>query len=570
MRCKDNFGPHQMAAPAAIAAIPRRRRRVDPWVVSATVIAVAIALPVLVVAASVAIPAGEVWSHLAATVLPLYVANSMWLMLGVGAGVAVLGAGTAWLVTMTRFPGSRVLEWALLVPLAVPAYVIAYAYASLLDVGGPLQATMRGSWGIARPDLLLPDIRSLWGAILVLTLVLYPYVYLLCRAAFVDQSTALLEASRMLGRGPWRSFFTLALPMARPAIAGGIALALMETLSEFGAMQHFGVQTFVTGIVRTWQGLGETAAAAQLAAILMLFVLALILLERWSRGHRRYAHGAGAYRAIAVPQLHGARAVAAAAACAIPVVLGFVVPAASLAWLIWQDPEIALATPLTALARNSFTLATTGAAVIVVVAIVVAYAMRLRGGPFVAAAGRVAALGYAIPGAVIAVGIMLPFAWIDNRIDAWLRATFGISTGLILSGTVVAVLFGYLVRFLALALNAVEASLARVTPNMDGAARMLGASSWGILRRVHAPLIAGGVLSAAIMVFVEIMKELPATLLMRPFDFNTLAVQTYQFASDERLTEAAGPALLIVAVGLLPVIALARRIAHTRPGASPP
>jgi iron(III) transport system permease protein len=341
-------------------------------------------------------------------------------------------------------------------------------------------------------------------------------------------------------------------------------------LSEFGAMQHFGVQTFVTGIVRTWQGLGEPAAAAQLAAILMLFVLALILLERWSRGHRRYEHGAGAYRAIAVPRLHGLAAVAAATACTIPVVLGFVVPAGALAWLMWEDPEIALATPLTALARNSLILAVAGAAIIVAVAVVVAYAMRLRGGPVVAAAGRVASLGYAVPGAVIAVGVMLPFAWIDNRIDAWLRATLGISTGLLLSGTVVAVLFGYLVRFLAVALNAVEASLARVTPNMDGAARMLGASSWGVLRRVHAPLIAGGVLSAAIMVFVEIMKELPATLLMRPFDFNTLAVQTYQFAADERLAEAAGPALLIVAVGLLPVIALARRIAHTRPGASLP
>jgi iron(III) transport system permease protein len=547
-----------------------RAGRVDPWIVIATAIAGVIALPVLVVAASIVIPAGEVWSHLAATVLPLYVANSLWLMLGVGTGVGVLGAGTAWLVTMTRFPGRRVLEWALLVPLAVPAYVVAYAYASLLDVGGPLQGWLRGTWGVARPDLLLPNIRSLWGAAVVLTLVLYPYVYLLCRAAFVDQSTALLEASRILGRGPWRGFFTLALPMARPAIAGGVALALMETLSEFGAMQHFGVQTFVTGIVRTWQGMDEPIAAAQLAAILMLFVLALILLERRSRGHRRYAHAQGAYRAISIPRLHGARALAAMVVCATPVALGFAVPAASLLWLVWEDPELALATPLATLAANSLTLAIVGAGVTVIVAVVVAYAMRLRGGPAVATAGRVAALGYAIPGAVIAVGIMLPFAWIDDRIDAGMRATFGVSTGLVLSGTVVAVLFGYLVRFLAVALNTVEASLARVTPNMDGAARMLGASSWGMLRRVHAPLIAGGLLSAAIMVFVEVMKELPATLLMRPFNFNTLAVQTYQFASDERLAEAAGPALMIVAVGLLPVIALARRIAHTRPGAGRP
>lgn len=374
----------------------------------------------------------------------------------------------------------------------------------------------------------------------------------------------------MLGRGPARSFFTLALPMARPAIAGGIALALMETLSEFGAMQHFGVQTFVTGIVRTWQGLGEPVGAAQLAAMLMLFVLALVVIERRSRGRRRYAHGQGAYRALTTLRLRGWRAAAAAAICAAPVLFGFVVPALALGWLIWQDPAIALATPLLPLAVNSLILGAAGAVVTVAVALIVAYAMRLRGGPAVAAAGRAAAMGYAIPGAVIAVGIMLPFAWIDNQVDAVMRATFGISTGLLLSGTLIAVLFGYVVRFLAVALNAVEASLIRVTPNMDGAARLLGATTWEMLRRVHVPLIRGGLVTATILVFVEVMKELPATLLMRPFNFNTLAVQTYHFAADERLAEAAPPALLVVAVGLLPVLVLARRIARARPGSGGP
>ncbi len=543
-------------------AVPRR---IDAWTVVALLIAVVVAAPIVVVVLSIAVPAGTIWSHLAETVLPLYIGNSLLLMAGVGIGVAVIGTGTAWLVTMTQFPGRRVLEWALLVPLAVPAYVIAYAYAALLDVGGPLQDWLRRDIGILRPDLWIPNVRSLGGAIVVLTLVLYPYVYLLCRAAFADQSTALLEASRMLGRGPARSFLTLALPMARPAIAGGIALALMETLSEFGAMQHFGVQTFVTGIVRTWQGLGEPVGAAQLAAMLMLFVLALVVIERRSRGRRRYAHGQGAYRAFTTLHLRGWHAAAAAAICAAPVLFGFVVPALSLAWLIWQDPEIALATPLLPLALNSLILGAVGAAITVAVALIVAYAMRLRGGPAVAAAGRAAAMGYAIPGAVIAVGIMLPFAWIDNQVDAIMRATFGISTGLLLSGTVIAVLFGYVVRFLAVALNAVEASLTRVTPNMDGAARLLGATTWEMLRRVHVPLIRGGLVTASILVFVEVMKELPATLLMRPFNFNTLAVQTYHFAADERLAEAAPPALLVVAVGLLPVLVLARRIARARP-----
>lgn len=548
-------------------AVPRR---IDAWTVVALLIAAIVAAPIVVVVLSIAVPAGAIWSHLAETVLPLYIGNSLILMAGVGTGVAVIGTGTAWLVTMTRFPGRRVLEWALLVPLAVPAYVIAYAYAALFDVGGPLQDWLRRDVGIRRPDLWLPNVRSVGGAIVVLTLVLYPYVYLLCRAAFADQSTALLEASRMLGRGPARSFFTLALPMARPAIAGGIALALMETLSEFGAMQHFGVQTFVTGIVRTWQGLGEPVGAAQLAAMLMLFVLALVVIERRSRGRRRYAHGQGAYRALTTLRLRGWRAAAAAAICAAPVLFGFVVPALALGWLIWQDPAIALATPLLPLAVNSLILGAAGAVVTVAVALIVAYAMRLRGGPAVAAAGRAAAMGYAIPGAVIAVGIMLPFAWIDNQVDAVMRATFGISTGLLLSGTLIAVLFGYVVRFLAVALNAVEASLIRVTPNMDGAARLLGATTWEMLRRVHVPLIRGGLVTATILVFVEVMKELPATLLMRPFNFNTLAVQTYHFAADERLAEAAPPALLVVAVGLLPVLVLARRIARARPGSGGP
>ena len=547
-------------------AVPRR---IDAWTAIALAIAVIVSAPIVVVGMSMVVPAGEIWSHLAETVLPLYIVNSLTLMIGVGIGVGVIGTGTAWLVTMTRFPGRRIFEWALLVPLAVPAYVIAYAYAALLDVGGPLQDWFRRDLGIARPDLWLPNVRSVGGAIVVLTLVLYPYVYLLCRAAFTDQSTALLEASRMLGRGPARSFFTLALPMARPAIAGGIALALMETLSEFGAMQHFGVQTFVTGIVRTWQGLGEPLAAAQLAAMLMLFVLVLVLIERRSRGARRYAHGQGAYRAYRTMPLRGMAAVGAFLACAAPVGLGFLVPGLSLVWLIVQEPQIALATPLLPLAANSLVLGALGAVLTVAVGLVVAYAVRLSGGPLVAAAGRVAALGYAIPGAVIAVGIMLPFAWIDNQVDAFLRATFGLSTGLLLSGTIIAVLFGYVVRFLAVALNALEASLSRVTPSMDGAARLLGATTAEMLRRVHAPLIRGGLFTAAILVFVEVMKELPATLLMRPFNFNTLAVQTYHFAADERLTEAAPAALLVVVVGLVPVLVLARRIARARPGAAP-
>lgn len=524
-----------------------------------------VALPVLAVAGNLFAPSIEVWSHLAATVLPSYIANSLWLMLGVGLGVGVGGVGTAWLVTMCRFPASRMLEWALLLPMAMPAYVVAYTYTGVMDFSGPVQSGLRAlfGWRSAR-DYWFPEIRSLGGAIWVMSMVLYPYVYILARAAFLEQSVCVLEASRTLGRRPWRAFTDVALPLARPAIAAGIALALMETLNDFGTVHYFAVDTFATGIYRTWMGLGQPAVAAQLGALLMLFVLALILVERVSRGGARAHHTTNRYRALPRIPLPGLRGALALAFCALPVMLGFALPAAMLA--SWALGSTAALADFPALAANSLVLAALTGAVAVVVALVLTYARRLHATPLVNGAVRLASLGYAIPGSVIAVGILVPLTALDKNVAGLLERHFGLSVGLLLTGSIGALVYAYLVRFLAISANTIEASLGKVTPSMEAAARTLGLGTLATLRRVHVPIIRGSLLSAALLVFVDVMKELPATLIIRPFNFDTLATRTFTLASDERLADAALPALAIVAAGLLPVVLLSRAIARSRPG----
>ena len=541
-------------------------RRPDGWTIAALVVAGLVATPVVVIMASLFVPAGEVWRHLASTVLTGYVSNTLMLMIGVGVGTLLIGVATAWLVTMCRFPGRGIFEWALLLPLAVPTYAIAFTYGGLFEFAGPVQTALRDAFAWGRGDYWFPDIRSLSGAVLVMTMVLYPYVYLLARAAFLEQSVCVIEASRTLGRGPWRSFVEVALPLARPAIAGGLALALMETLGDYGAVQYLAVSTFTTGIFRTWFGLGEPIAAAQLSASLMLFVLVLILLERSSRGGRKFHHTSRRYRALPRFRLGGQAAAWATLACFTPIFLGFLLPGGQLvAWTIETAPYV-VDTGFLTLAANSIMLAATTAVIAVAVALLLAYGRRLRPGPLLAAASRVASMGYAIPGAVIAVGVLMPFAWLDNRLDEVMRETFGLSTGLILSGTLVALIFGYLVRFLAISFNTVEASLGKVTPTMDGSARTLGLGPGATLVRVHIPIISGSLLTAALLVFVDVMKELPATLIMRPFNFNTLAVRAFELAEDEQLAESAPALLSIVGFGILPVILLTLAIARSRPG----
>ena len=547
-------------------AIGRGWRDFDGWSLVVIFVVAVLSAPIVVILAHVFVPAGDIWAHLADTVLPRYVFNTLWLFVGVGAGTLVIGVGCAWLVTMCRFPGAGVFEWGLLLPFAVPAYVLAYAYTGMFEFAGPVQTWLREAFGWGRQDYWFPEIRSLGGAIAMMSLVLYPYVYLLSRAAFLEQSVCVLEVSRTLGSGPWRSFATVALPLARPGIVAGLSLALMETLNDFGTVDYFAVDTFTTGIYRTWLGLGEAAAAAQLAAILLLFVFSLVIIERWSRRRMRFHHTSIRYRRLPGYRLTGVRACGAFTACILPILLGFLLPgAALLTWSIETAEEVINAR-FFGFALNSFTLAILTSAFAVAIAVILAYGTRLREGRLIAGAIRIAGMGYAVPGAVIAVGILLVSSEIDNTIDAWLRTSLGLSSGLIFTGTVAGIVFAYLVRFLAISLNTIEASLTKITPNMDSAARTLGHRPLAMLHRVHLPLMWGSLLTAAMLVFVDVMKELPATIIMRPFNFDTLAIRAYQLASDEQLAEASPAALGIVFVGIVPVVLLSLAIARSRPG----
>ena len=551
---------------SASAPALRARSRIDGWTAFTFFIAALIALPILVVLAYVFVPSHGIWQHLASTVLPGYVTTSLWLMVGVGLGATVIGVGTAWLVTLCDFPGRRVFEWALLLPLAIPAYVIAYTYTGLLDFAGPLQSSLRDLTGWSHGDYWYPNVRSLPGAIVMLTLVLYPYVYLLSRAAFLEQSVCVLEVSRTLGCGPWRCFFAVALPLARPAVVAGVTLVLMETLNDFGTVQYFGVNSFTAGIYRTWMGMGEPAAAAQIAAVLTLFIALLVLLERLSRGRGKVHHTTSKYRQLPRYRLHGGHAALALLANLLPVLLGFLIPAVVLTvWAVETGPRI-IDARFFAEMSNSFVLASLAAVLAVVIAMIMAYGLRLRRSRATTYATRIAAMGYGVPGAVIAVGVLIPLSQLDTWINNVTVAQWDVRVGLVLSGTVVAVLFAYMVRFLAVSFNAIEASLGKVTRNMDDAARTLGQRPLGALLRIHLPITKGSLLTAAILVFVDVMKELPATLLLRPFNFDTLAIRAYQLASDERLADAAAPSLAIVLVGIVPVVMLSLAIAKSRPG----
>jgi iron(III) transport system permease protein len=507
---------------------------------------------------------GEIWQELVETVLADYVINSLWLMVGVGAGVLILGISTAWLVTMCRFPGARWLEWALLLPLATPAYLLAYSYSNMLDFYGPVQSWLRPLFGWeSATDYWFPNIRSLWGAIAMLVLVLYPYVYLLARLAFLEQGICTLEASRSLGCNPWQSFYRVALPLARPAIAAGLALVLMETLNDFGTVQFFGVNTFTTGIYRTWFGFGERQGAVQLAAVLMIFIFGLILLERWSRRQAKFYQPSSPQQYLPRYQLSGLRAIAALGFCLLPFSLGFIAPALYLSYLTLSYAQES--NNFLQLASHSLILASITAAIALALGLILAYGQRLSRQPLTYVAVRLSAMGYAVPGSVIAVGVLVPAGQFDNWFADWWQRQWGGEMGLILSGTITVLVYAYLVRFLAVALGSLDSSLGKIKPSLDDAARSLGKTPTEILWQVHTPLMSGGLLTALMLVFVDVMKELPATLVIRPFNFDTLAVRVYQYASDERLIEAAAPALTIIIVGMLPVIFLSVQIARSRP-----
>mgnify|MGYP002152247422 CR=1 FL=1 len=532
-------------------------------VVIASLLALICVLPHLGVLFAALGGTGETLAHLMDTVLPRYMAATATLVVLVGIGTFCIGTGAAWLVIMTEFPGRRLLEVALVIPLAFPAYVLAYAYTHLLDHPGIVQSTLREVMGWGPREYWFPEIRSLGGAAAMLTLVLYPYVYLLARAAFVAQSASTFNAARALGQSPFGAFLRVSVPMARPAIMAGVLLAAMETIADFGTVAYFGVQTLATGIYTSWFTMADRAAAAQISLGLLAFALLLAGLERANRGRARYDYGRRVETMSRI-ELRGARAGAAMAACLVPVLFGVIVPVVALSEMAIGSEQNLFSGRYIGFIGNSLTLATATALVTVAAAVIVGSYNRMRPGVPSSTVLYTARLGYAVPGGVIAVGLLVPFAAFDNTLDAWMRDTFGIATGLLVTGSIWLLVVAYMIRFLAAAIGAYEGGISAISGNIDSAARVLGLNAFGLLRRVHVPILTPSLLTAALIVFVDVMKELPATLIMRPFNYDTLAVQAYRLASDERLDGAAVPSLVIVAVGLLPVILLCRQVALHR------
>jgi len=538
------------------------------WTVIGAVMTLILLVPIGAICIYLFAPS-ENWGHLVDTVLLEYVVNSLWLMLGVTLGAGSIGVTTAWLTSMCRFPGRDLLSWLLLLPLAMPAYIIAYTYTGMLDVSGPLQVWIRESFVLSYGQYWFPEVRSITGAIIMFSLVLYPYVYMLARAAFIGQSICVLEVSRTLGCSRWTSFSKVAVPLARPAIVAGLSLVLMETLADFGTVQYFGVSTFTTGIYRTWFGMFDAVAAAQLSAILLFFVFGLIMLERWSRRRAHFHHTTNRYQQLPdIPLARGAAAIA-LIACVLPLLFGFIVPTVQL--IIWalQTWDVMLDRRFFDLVWHSFALAAGAAVVALIPALVLAYGNRINPSRAMRFFSRLSSMGYAIPGTVIAVGVLIPFGALDNMINDFSKTHYDLTVGLFFSGTVFILLFAYTVRFLSISLQSVEAGLDKVRPSMDDVARSMGSNRTTVLRHVHLPIVKGSLLTAIVIVFVDVMKELPATLILRPFDFNTLAVRAYELASDERLADSSTAALAIVAIGIIPVILLNRAISRSRAGTRP-
>jgi iron(III) transport system permease protein len=542
--------------------IARRPQPSWSWPMAALAAAGLVALPILAVLSSLAHPAWEVWGHLWRTQLAELLLNTVALVAAVGLGVLVLGTALAWLVVTCEFPGRRVFEWALVLPLALPAYVIGFVFLGLFEYAGPVQTAFRGAFG---PGARLPDLRAGWGVALMMTLVYYPYVYTLGRAALAEQAPEFLESARGLGRSRTAILFRVTLPLARPALAAGTILACMEALADFGTVQTFSVRTLTEAIYRVWHGMFDREAATQLAAILLGLAGGLVALERLSRGRARFTHARRPARPPGRIHLGGLRAMGATGACAGTLLLAFGLPVGQLTlWAIQAAGRDSVPAGFGRALAQSLGLAGGAAVLVTAVAVLLAYARRRQPTPLVRAATRLAGLGYALPGAVIAVGVLLPLSWLDRTLALLVERLTGGTPGLIVTGSVAALLFAYLVRFLAVGSQSVEASLARIPKSLDDAARSLGARGGRTLRALHLPLARRGLLAAATLVFVDVLKELPATLLLRPFDLETLAVGIWRRTAESLWVEASVPALALVLAGLGPVT-LAMRAAGTDP-----
>lgn len=538
------------------------------WTLAAIFVAAIVVSPVAALIAIASDGSGDLWPQLAAYVLPQAAANTLVLLAGVGMLTALIGVGTAWLVATSEFPGRKFFDWALLLPLAIPTYILAYAYLDIVHPLGPIQSSLRAILGLNDPRALhFPEIRSMGGVIFLLGFVLYPYVYLAARASFLMQSATALEAARMLGAGRFETLFRVALPLARPAIVVGVTLALLEALNDIGATEFLGVRTLTIAIYSTWLNRSSLPGAAQISLFMLALVVALFLLERWARRDRRFSSSGKRTQPPAPVELRGARALGAFLACAAPFAIGFLAPFAYLtdqavrklasggvSLMVWRET------------LNTLLYAGIATFVTLAVGLVAAFALRSDKSGFASPASRIASVGYAIPGTVLAVGLLWPLAAFDNSVDAFMRQWFGFSTGLLISGSGAALVLAYTIRFLAMSINGTEAGYAKISGSIDHAARSLGETAFGTLRKIHLPILRPALGAAAILVFVDCMKELPATLMLRPFGVETLATHVYAEAVRGTYEDGSVAALLIVLAGLIPVIMLSR---VSRPAMTP-
>ena len=527
------------------------------WQLVAYLCAALVLMPLLVLLISWQDIDQQIWGHLLQTQMLRLISNTLWLIAGVAAGVILLGVSLAWLTSLCDFPGRRWLDWALMLPFAVPAYVLAFVMVGLLDFAGPLQSLLRDWFG---SDFRLPPIRSTGGVILTLVLVFYPYVYMLARSAFLAQGRGLMEASRILGQTPWQGFWRVAIPMARPAISAGTALAIMETLADFGAVSVFNYDTFTTAIYKTWYGFFSLQSATQLASLLLLFVFLALFAERRAQGRNKRFPANDKPRKGALYRLKGPLAWLASGYCLLVLAIAFVIPVGQLLFWLLSSGIADLDSRYWGLIRNTLTLGGIAAALTVSVAILLVLAQRLQPIRRVRSAVALANLGYALPGSVLAVGIMFFFSYLDNHLVVPLQAWLGMANPApLLLGGLFALLLAYLIRFMAVAYGPLDTSLARIRPSLPEAAQSLGQPGWVVFLRIYVPLLLPGILSAALLVFVDVLKEMPATLLMRPFGWDTLAVRIHALTTEGDWTRASLPALTLVLVGLLPVIVLIRR-----------
>ena len=541
-----------------------RRWRLEPWSVMALVIALLVILPIASVAWIAFHPTENIWPHLISTTLPRYMGNTLIMMVSVAIISAFVGTGAAWLLTMYSFPGARWMRWALLLPLAIPAYVGAYALVDFLEYAGPVQTTLRDLFGWENSrDYWFPEIRSRWAAIVVLSGALFPYVYLMARSAFQEHSATSYEVAQALGAGPFERFWRVGLPLARPAIAAGTAVAMMETVADFGTVDYFGVQTLTTGIFTTWLQASNAGGAAQIAGVMMLLVILLIGFERTSRRKHRYHNAARHSRPHKTMRLYGLRAWVATILCFLPFAIGFILPVSVIGYHALSNAELWLDPDLAEDLLNTVFVGGTASVLTVILALFMVYGVCLTGRRLPQLLMPVASSGYAAPGAVLAIGILIPLSQFDNALADGILALTGYDPGLMLTGTAFALVYSYAVRFFAIAQGATDSALGRISPSLPMAARSLGRSNAGVLREVHAPLIKGSVATALLLVFVDCVKELPATLLLRPFNFNTLSTRVYEQASLERLENAAPAAILVIAVGLCAVLIM-QRTHHVR------